>query len=209
MPPTPTAIEQRMARSDEARLISRAKRGHADAFRDLVDLYKDRLFAFVWRTVRNHHEAEDICQSAFVKAYESLAAYNETYAFSTWLFTIAYRLSLNMLRKRRAVSSDIDLTEVGGEGDETAICLANSEEANRLRERIWAAVEQLSTAQRAAVLLFYREGKGCPEIGEILGMPAVTVKSHLHRAREKLRSLLDGELADDWMSVRFTDSRAG
>lgn len=198
-----------MARSDEARLIARAKRGHADSFRELVDLYKDRLFAFVWRTVRNHHEAEDVCQAAFVKAYESLAAYDETYAFSTWLFTIAYRLSLNLLRKRKAVSSEIDLTEVGGEGEETTLSLVNSEEASRLRERIWSAVEQLSTPQRAAVLLFYREGKGCSEIGEILGMPAVTVKSHLHRAREKLRTLLGGELVDDWMSVRFSDSRTG
>ena len=81
-----------MARSEETRLIARAKRGSPDAFRVLVDAYKDRLFAFVWRMVRDHHEAEDITQSAFVKAYEALESYSEQWAFSTWLFTIAYRL---------------------------------------------------------------------------------------------------------------------
>src|SRR5688572_30157781 len=116
-----------MARDDEIRLIARAKRGHADAFRALVEAYKDRLFAFVWRMVRNHHEAEDVCQAAFVKAYESLASYSEVYAFSTWLFTIAYRLCLNQMRKRRAVSGETDFSRIGGEDVDAAETLAGSE----------------------------------------------------------------------------------
>jgi len=67
---------------------------------------------------------------------------------------------------------------------------------------IWSAVDRLTPAQRTAVLLFYREGKSCEEIGLVLGIPAVTVKSHLHRARARLRNLLSAELADDWEAVR-------
>lgn len=192
-----------MSRADEQKLIARAKRGHADAFRALVDAYKDRLFAFVWRIVKNHHEAEDVCQSAFVKAYGSLASYNEQYAFSTWLFTIAYRMCLNGLRKRKALSGEVDFTNVGGQTDDATVELANTEAARALREQIWSAVDGLSESQKAAVLLFYREGRSCQEIGDVLGMPPVTVKSHLHRAREKLRKVLSAELVDDWMSVRF------
>ena len=92
--------EHALSRDDESRLIARARRGNPDAFRELVEAYKERLFAFVWRIVRHHHEAEDVCQSAFVKAYESLASYSREYAFSTWLFTIAYRMCLNTLRKK-------------------------------------------------------------------------------------------------------------
>lgn len=190
-----------MARDDEIRMIARAKRGNADAYRSLVEAYKDRLFAFVWRMVRNHHEAEDICQATFVKAFESLKSYSEAYAFSTWLFTIGYRLCLNQMRKRRAVSGDVDFSQVGGVETDASVTLAGSEESRRLRDLIWAAVEQLSPPQRSAVLLFYREGKSCQDIGVVLGIPAVTVKSHLHRARERLRQLLGAELVDDWMAV--------
>ncbi|MFO0840408.1 MAG: sigma-70 family RNA polymerase sigma factor [Phycisphaerae bacterium] len=202
----PVSAEQCMSREDETRLIARAARGHADSFRALVEAYKDRLFGFVWRIVRNHHEAEDLCQGAFVKAYESLASYSREYAFSTWLFTIAYRLCLNSLRKKKAVSTDVDLTAIGGAVDDAASGLAGSEEVERLRDRIWSAVDQLSLPQKSAVLLFYREGKSCQEIGAILDMPPVTVKSHLHRAREKLRGLLSAEMADDWMAIRFSGS---
>ncbi len=192
-----------MPRSEETRLINRAKRGSADAFRTLVDLYKERLFAFVWRMVRDHHEAEDISQTTFVKAYEALDSYSEKYAFSTWLFTIGYRLCLNSLRRRKAYAGDVDFSRVGRAEADAPRALANSEEAHRLRDAIWAAVEQLKAPQRSSVLLFYREGKSCEEIGRVLNMPTVTVKSHLHRARAKLRAALSAELVDDWMALDF------
>lgn len=191
-----------MSREDELKLIARAKRGQPDACRALVDAFKDRLFAFIWRMVRNHHEAEDVCQAAFVKAFESLGSYSEAYAFSTWLFTIAYRLCLNSMRKRRAISGDVDFSALGGAQADASETLAGSEEAKRLRGLIWSAVDQLSPPQKSAVLLFYREGKSCQDIAIVLGIPAVTVKSHLHRAREKLRELLGEVLVDDWMAVR-------
>jgi RNA polymerase sigma-70 factor (ECF subfamily) len=192
-----------MPRSEEQKLIARAKRGHADAFRELVDAYKERLFAFVWRMVRNHHEAEDIAQAAFVKAYEALDSYSERWAFSTWLFTIAYRLCVNQLRRKKALTGEMDFSRIGGADEDAADTVANTEEARRLRGMIWAAVEQLTPPQKSAVLLFYREGKSCEEIGRILEMPTVTVKSHLHRARGKLRDVLQDELADDWSELPF------
>lgn len=197
-----------MPRSEELRLIARARRGNAEAFRALVEVYKDRLFGFVWRMVRDHHDAEDIAQAAFVKAYEALDSYSEQWAFSTWLFTIAYRLCVNHLRKHKALSGDIDFSRMGSDEPDVRRTVANTEEAHRLRDRIWTAVDELSPPQRSAVLLFYREGKSCEEIGRVLEMPTVTVKSHLHRARAKLRDALQTELADDWADLRFMhDSR--
>lgn len=187
-----------MPRQRETQLIERARRGHADAFRELVEAYQQRLYAFIWRMIRNHHEAEDLCQAAFVKAYESLERYSDKYAFSTWLFTIAYRLCLNHLRKRKPMSGDVDFSRMANKQEAGPEIVANSEEARRLRDLIWQSVEQLTPAQRACVTLFYREGQSCQEIGEALEMPAVTVKSHLHRAREKLGKRLRKELVDDW-----------
>ena len=192
-----------MSPDELKRIIARAREGHADAFRDLVEAYKERLFAFVWRMVRDHHEAEDICQAVFVKAYESLDSYSEQYAFSTWLFTIAYRMSLNSLRKKKALSGEVDFARFGCDEQDASATLATSEEARRLRKLIWAAVEELSTPQKSSVLLFYREGKSCHDIGKVLGMPAVTVKSHLHRARERLRKALAAELVDERLDGEY------
>jgi RNA polymerase sigma-70 factor (ECF subfamily) len=196
-------IQVAMSQEETRRLIQRAKRGSADAYRAIVEAYKDRLFAFVWRMIRDHHEAEDICQAVFVKAYESLASYSEKYAFSTWLFTIAYRMSINSIRKRRALTGNVDFSRMTADQEDTAVTLANSEEARRLRTRIWTAVAELSAPQKSSVLLFYREGKSCEEIGEVLGIPAVTVKSHLHRAREKLRKRLRAELVHEPLALEF------
>jgi RNA polymerase sigma-70 factor, ECF subfamily len=198
-----------MAQNEEIRLIARVRQGHADAFRELVEAYQERLAAFVWRMVRNHHEAEDLCQAAFVKAYQSLDSYSSNYAFSTWLFTIAYRLCLNHLRKKKAISGETDFSYIGNGEADAAHSLANSEEAKRLRDLIWTAVDKLTPPQKSTVLLFYREGKSCQEIGVVLGIPAVTVKSHLHRAREKLRQLLSLELVDDWLAVRYLGESSG
>jgi RNA polymerase sigma-70 factor (ECF subfamily) len=198
-PDVPKAV---MPRSEERKLIARARRGHADAFRKLVDAYKQRLFAFVWRTVRNHHEAEDICQSAFVKAYQALDSYDETYAFSTWLFTIAHRLCLNHVRKRKPLSGEVDFSHIGHEQADATEAVAATEEARRLKQLIWDAVDELTAPQKCAVLLFYREGRSCEEIGQVLEMPAVTVKSHLHRARARLRKALSAEFVEDWNALR-------
>lgn len=192
-----------MPRQRETRLIERARRGQPEAFRELVESYQERLYAFVWRTLRNHHEAEDVCQSAFVKAYESLDSYSSQYAFSTWLFTIAYRLCLNHMRKRKPMSGEVDFSRMAHRQEAGPEVVANSEEARRLRDLIWASVDQLSAAQRACVTLFYREGMSCQEIGETLEIPAVTVKSHLHRAREKLSQRLQKELVDDWTALSY------
>lgn len=197
-----------ITRSDELRLIAKAKRGHAESFRALVEANKERLFSYVWRMLRNHHDAEDVCQTAFVRAYESLNSYSENYAFSTWLFTIAYRLCLNSLRKKRAQACDLDFAQLGGSEPDVAVSLAGSEEATRMREQIWDAVEQLTPPQKTAVLLFYREGLSCQEIGAVLGIPQVTVKSHLHRAREKLREILGDAIGANWTDVPdMSDSR--
>jgi RNA polymerase sigma-70 factor (ECF subfamily) len=204
----PDLAKEAMPRSEELRLIARAKRGSADAFGALVDAYKERLFAFVWRMVRDHHEAEDICQSAFVRAYEALSSYSESYAFSTWLFTIAYRLCVNRLRKRRTLSGEVDFSRIGRDEADAPQTVANTEEARRLRKLIWNAVARLSPPQKSSVLLFYSEGKSCEEIGRVLEMPTVTIKSHQHRARAKLPTALRSELVDDWMAIQFlSDSR--
>jgi RNA polymerase sigma-70 factor (ECF subfamily) len=190
----------RLTRRMEKRLVSQARDGNEDAARVLVDAHKDRLFAFVWRILRDHHEAEEICQEAFLRAFGSLDSFSAEFRFSTWLFTIAYRLCLNQIRRRKSLTGEVDFAEMPSMEVSAAEQLAESEEARRLKDKIWEAVDRLSVAQKAAVILFYREGLSCEAIAQTLGIPMATAKSHLHRARGRLRESLAG-LLGDWTQV--------
>jgi RNA polymerase sigma-70 factor (ECF subfamily) len=191
---------ERLSRRSEKKLIDRVRAGEQDAARQLVDAHKDRLFAFVWRIIRDHHDAEEICQDAFMRAFSSLETFRPEYRFSTWLFTIGYRLCLNWIRRKHAVTGELDVTALPSGQMDAVEELAQSEDARRLKDAIWDAVDQLSVPQRATVLLYYREGQSCQEVSETMQIPVATVKSHLHRARACLRSLLS-HVADDWSKV--------
>jgi RNA polymerase sigma-70 factor (ECF subfamily) len=197
------------SREHEVQLIGRARAGDRVALRELVDGHKDRLFAFIWRMVRDHHEAEDICQDAFLKAFASLDSFSSQYRFSTWLFTIGYRVCLNRLRRKRTFSGDLDFAGFPANDGETPSATLESEEARRVRTMVWSAVDRLSPPQRATILLFYRNEFGCHEIARVLQLPLATVKSHLHRARARLRELLEALPEQDWTYFRNLSERAG
>ncbi len=192
-----------LSKRKERHLIKAAQNGCEDAARQLIDAHKERLFAFVWRILRDHHDAEEICQEAFLRAFSALDTFSQEYRFSTWLFTIAYRLCLNHLRRKPPLSGEVEFSGFDGREQDAGEQIANSEEAERLKEAVWSSVDHLSVHQRATVLLFYREGMSCEEISNVLEMPVATVKSHLHRARNRLREMLAPQFASDWTALRF------
>lgn len=200
----------RLSASEEQRLIRAAQSGCARSSQRLIETHQDRLHAFIWRMTRNAHDAEDVCQEAFLRAFGALDGFDFRYRFSTWLFTIGYRLCVNQIQRRRGWVGDAEIAAQNGAckpwQDEPAPAdeaVANSEEARRIKDVVWSAVDGLSPPQRATVLLYYREQLDCQQIGEVLSIPSATVKSHLHRARARLKDTLEARLADDWTSVRF------
>ena len=173
MPDRPESnAEQRRA---EKRLVTRARRGDREALRTLIDQHKDRLFAFVRRMIRNYHDAEEVVQDTFLKAFASLDSFSTEYRFSTWLFTIGYRLCLNTLRRKHSLTGEIDFGIVADPAADGPRLAAESDEAKHLRLVVWSAVDRLSAPQRATVILFYRHGQSCQEIAQILELPVATV----------------------------------
>ncbi len=197
------------SRELERQLIARAKMGEEIALRQLVNLHKDRLFAFIWRMARHHHDAEEICQEAFLKAFASLDSFSIDYRFSTWLFTIGYRVCLNHLRRKRAVTGDLDFTALPDHGSGERPTSLESEEVGQLKTSVWRAVDRLSAPQRASILLFYRHDMNCQEIARVLVLPVATVKSHLHRARNRLREMLESVTEQDLELFRNRSASAG
>lgn len=196
-------------RRQEKRLVSRARRGDAAALRALVDAHKDRLFAFVRRMIRNHHDAEEIVQDALLKAFASLDSFSTEYRFSTWLFTIAYRLCLNSMRRKRSLTGEMNFDVLAsGEGGADAPAM-ESDAAREIKKTLWNAVDRLSPPQRAAVLLFYQHERNCQDIADVLELPVATVKSHLHRARARLKELLAPIVEKEPASYRIFSALAG
>lgn len=193
-------------KTEELLLVERAKNNDREALRTLIDLHKDRLFAFIWRIIRHHHDAEEVCQEAFLKAFASLGSFSTKYRFSTWLFTIAYRVCLNRMRRKRMLTGELEWATDAQKADDNSAETLESEEASRLREQVWSAVDRLSVPQRATVLLFYRHDMGCQDIARVLELPVATVKSHLHRARLRLREML--ESLGDHELEQFRNHRA-
>ncbi len=204
-----TKLADAQARLDEQRRIARAKRGDRAALRELVDLHRDRLFAFIRRMIRNHHDAEELAQDAFLKAFASLDSFSTQYRFSTWLFTIAYRLSLNAIRRKHSLTGEVDFDSVphGDPGADATV--AQSDEARYLKRVVWNAVDRLSPQQRATVLLFYQHERSCHDIAQVLELPVATVKSHLHRARARLKELLEPAVLDEPARLRILAGLAG
>lgn len=197
------------SREYERQLVGRVRSGDRLAVRELVDLHQERLFGFIWRMVRHHHDAEEICQDAFLKAFASLDSFSSEYRFSTWLFTIAYRVCLNHLRRKRTIGSELDLSILPSDEGDTSASTLESEDAARLKVLLWSAVDKLSPPQRAALLLFYRHELSCHEISRILQLPVATVKSHLHRARNRLREMLEPVTDQDLQEFRNRAGLAG
>jgi RNA polymerase sigma-70 factor (ECF subfamily) len=191
-----TEMPVKISKDQELKLIARTRQGSEDAARELVELHQQRLFAFVWRIVREQTEAEDICQETFLRAMANLKDFNEQYRFSTWIFTIGYRLALNSI-KHKGQRHSYDFTNMSRSGQKNQVDqIIQSEHAEKVRDVIWNEVDDLSACQKATILMFYREGLSCQEISETLDMPVATVKSHMHRAREKLRERLKYQKID-------------
>ena len=198
-----------ISRELERQLIERARLREPAALRELIELHKDRLFAFIWRMIRNHHDAEDICQDAFLKAFASFDSFSVQYRFSTWLFTIGYRICLNRLRGKRAITSDEGVLALAPSGGENPCAIVESYEAAALRSKVWQAVDRLTAPQRATVLLFYRHEMSCQEIARVLELPVATVKSHLHRSRKRLREILESLSEKELQEFRSLSGLAG
>jgi RNA polymerase sigma-70 factor (ECF subfamily) len=180
-----------MERSVEYTLIRRAKEGDEEAIEALIRAHQDALYAFILRMSGRPETAEDIVQEALVRVLKNLHRFDSRYRFSTWLFTIAKRLYLNLSQKLGPAydTEVVEVSPVGGRGPGRLV--ARTETMDNARHLIDAALAALPTQQREIVLLFHQQNWPIAEIAERLGMPQGTIKSHLHRGRNRMRRYLE------------------
>jgi RNA polymerase sigma-70 factor (ECF subfamily) len=178
----------------DAAVIQRCRRGEVELFSILVERYQDRIYNLSLRLLENPDDALDAAQETFVRAYASLAQFEPERPFAPWLLRIATNTCFGQLRKRRPGTLSLDAMEereadAALASDETADPQQQVERAVR-DEEIQCAVLALPEPYRTVVLLRYMEELPYEAIAAALQMPLGTVKTTLHRARQRLRTAL-------------------
>jgi len=182
---------------DDLKIIESCLLGNTEVFSQLIDSYKNMVYNLAYQMSNNHHEAEDISQEAFLRAFQSLAHFNPSYKFSTWLYQITLNIIRDRFKKKELNYVSLD-TPV--ETDDSEFYPQPADFTND-PEQIIAQQEDVQAIQKAILLLplKYREiivlrhlqDLSYIEISNILKLPAGTVKVRLYRARELLRKTLE------------------
>ena len=179
-------------KSVDLELIRRVQKGDKTAFDVLVLKYQHKILKLISRYISDHHEAMDVAQEAFLKAYRALPRFRGDSAFYTWLYRIAINTAKNHLvaAGRRPPTSDIDAQEA--EQYAGALRLQDNETPERLllKDEIGAtvreAIEALPEELRTAITLRELEGLSYDQIAQVMACPVGTVRSRIFRARESI-----------------------
>jgi RNA polymerase sigma-70 factor (ECF subfamily) len=161
-----------------------AEAGSREEFSQLVEQYEARVFNFLCQLTGNAHDAEDLTQETFLKAYQSMHRFNREQTFSTWLFTIAKRTAYNHFRAARPVQ-EITAEDQVDEADPSSLLQEKDEKMS-----LWRLAKTLKPDQYTALWLCYGEGFSVREIGQILDTNQIRVRVLLHRARKNLAGRL-------------------
>ena len=180
-----------MTGTSEHVLVERCRQGDQTAFRELVDQYKGLVFSVIARSVTNRARAEELAQDVFLKIHKGLPYFRGESKLSTWIF----RIVLNVLSQERPELASTSLDE----DDDTRPRrepVANDRAFSDLvmKDRLQKAIERLPVPYQVLVNGHYLKGMRYEELAEALEMPMGTVKTHLHRAKRRLRHLLETEL---------------
>jgi RNA polymerase sigma-70 factor (ECF subfamily) len=170
---------------DVRTLVDRALTGDQNAMLQIVDRYKRRVFGLCYRMLGQREDAEDVSQESFIRVLNSLPRWDQTRAFEPWLMTIAANRCRTQLSKRKTHEQSLPFAPLDDRWtDET--------DAQHLLEEMHLVLKELPENHRRAFELFHQHQLSYAEIATHLSIPAGTVKTWVHRARNELSRRLVG-----------------
>ncbi len=181
-----------MADFDEADIIRRCRDGDEAAFAGLVDHFKHLVYGLIGRTVIDRTRVDDLAQETFIRVYRGLPYFRGESRLSTWI----YRIAFNVCQQDRAQPATVSLDEAPGPGarrpEPGSVDRAFTEV--EMRERLEKALGRLTAEARFLIAGHYLQGVRYEDLAEALNMPLGTVKTQLHRAKKRLRELLENDV---------------
>ncbi len=190
--PPPQAQTAEMDRQ----LIREVHEGKAEAFDRLVEAHKRQVYGIIYNMLGNHHDAADLSQDVFVKAFKHIGGFRSQASFSTWLCRIAINTTLNFLKQRKETPLSLNEWDPQVEQEPVFKELVSRDSVNReldreeLQEKLNEALQKLSEEHRAVVVLHDIEGLRHQEIAKALGCSEATARSRLYYAHQQLQALL-------------------
>lgn len=172
-------------REDDRQAVEACQQGEREAFDRLVERYQRDVYRLCYRYVNNHHDANDLAQDVFLKAYRAIGKFRGDSAFSTWLYRIAVNTCLNFRSLRRLQQEE--LSEHLADGGVGVAERLQSDERSAL---VRAAVSKLPEKQRATLILKIYHDLTHEEVARVLGASVGTVKANLFHALGNLRKLV-------------------
>ena len=175
-----------MDAAHERALVERCRQDDEGAFQELVDGYKNLVFAMIARTVQDRSQVEDLAQDVFLRVHRGLPYFRGEARLSTWIFRIVANVC-TQARTRRPAPISLDdersapITPSGADPQFADI---------ELRDRLEKAIARLPDQQRLLIAAHYLQGVQYEDLADALGLPLGTVKTHLYRAKRRLRELL-------------------
>lgn len=170
-------------------LARRSSAGCQASFGELVRRFGPRLLQFLRCRTNSLHDAEDLVQDTFVKAYTNIGQYHDSWRFSTWLFTIATRLANSHYRSSHRKPG---IGYATADGTEVPDIVAQWEN----RQNLWALAGSMSKGQYQSLWLRYAEGMSIREIAKVMGKSQVNVRVLLYRARTNMAGKLQDARAE-------------
>ena len=181
----------------ERALIERCRAGDEGAFQELVDRYKDLVFALIARTVQDRSRAEDLAQDVFLRVHRGLPYFRGEARLSTWIYRIVANVCAQTRGRGPRTTSLDELDAPDGSPARSRVMPSTKDRQFgdlELRDRLEKAIARLPPNYRLLVAAHYLRGVQYEDLAEALELPLGTVKTQLHRAKQQLRRLLETEL---------------
>lgn len=179
---------------DDQVYIDNIKQGDSASYAFLVDRYKHMAYTIALRIMRNAEDAEDAAQEGFVKAYQQIHRFEGKSKFSTWLYTIMYRVAISKLEQQRVATVPIHEETIATYLPHYQTPQLDYLQVAEQQKYIKEAIERLPATEGLLITLYYLDEKSIREIEEITGLSESNIKVKLFRARkvleEQLRFLL-------------------
>ncbi len=177
-------------------LVERLKSDDENAFRELVEEFKDKVFSTCFHYLHNRLDAEDLAQEVFIEVHRSIKSFKEDAQLSTWIYRIAVNKSLDLIRKRKRKKRFGYLISLGADDDEKEIQIpisGNPQKDLEIKERMQLlnnALAKLPETQKTVITLSKYEGFSNKEIAEVMDTSVSSVESLMHRAKKNLQKKL-------------------
>ncbi len=178
-------------KNNDVVLIQRILGGDETAFESLIRKYRKQIHAHAWRKTGDFHIAEDITQDTFLQVYQKLDTLDDPTQFSGWLYVIVNRLCIAWFRKNRIRTESLeetDISEIETEAYSQYVAAENAKtNAEAQRDLVQKLLTKLKESDRQIITLHYFKEMTYSEIGSYLGISESSIKSRLHRARQRLK----------------------